>query len=745
MDRPRICRDYFVHIIAKDEVLLLSEREHFLLRAPIYSSLIPLLDGRNTVDEITALLRGTADERAIFLALSFLKEKQLLDSPLTPIDRRDAEFWNSLAFREKLPAFPVSVVTFGDVETGNLYNLLSDCGIPVEQNAPLTIVVTSDYLRPEMDQWNRSMLSENRPWIPVKSSGMEPWIGPLFRPYIGPCWECMAQRLKWNRSLEIAIQRKLKTDYPLLPSYRNPSTELVTFEILIAQIAKHFAGTGDSQLAEGLSVLRIQEHVLETHFVVRRPQCEACSKSRGTMIERKPVPLGSRIAISTCETGHRNCSPDETLRRYSKHVSPFTGVVRELRRLPPEAIPTPVYIAGHARKESSPDIHALLEERHLTNSGKGTTDAAAKASALGEAVERYSAFFQGNEPRIVSTYRELGNCAIHPYALLNFSEAQYRDRSDWNASAQRAAGEKPAVHRRCHVPKPFSEETRIEWTPVWSLTRQEFRYVPTAYCYFGYPQNREIAFCESDSNGNAAGNSIEEAILQGFLELVERDAVAIWWYNKVQRPALEIDFVNEPFFGRLKEFYRLHGGEFWVLDLTNDLEIPVFAALGRSFRSNQEKLSFGFGAHLEARTAIFRALTEMSQTQPYLLSGKEERENPMFREWWKRITTKSLPFLLPDRTLTQKKISEYPGISSEDLREEVNFCVETARKYNLETLVLDQTQPDIAMPVVKVMVPGLRHMLPRFGPGRLYDVPVKEGWLQHPVQESQLNDVPFLL
>jgi ribosomal protein S12 methylthiotransferase accessory factor len=44
--------------------------------------------------------------------------------------------------------------------------------------------------------------------------------------------------------------------------------------------------------------------------------------------------------------------------------------------------------------------------------------------------------------------------------------------------------------------------------------------------------------------------------------------------------------------------------------------------------------------------------------------------------------------------------------------------------------------------VVRVIVPGLRHFYRRFGPGRLYDVPVKMGLLDRPLQESELT--PFL-
>jgi ribosomal protein S12 methylthiotransferase accessory factor len=58
-------------------------------------------------------------------------------------------------------------------------------------------------------------------------------------------------------------------------------------------------------------------------------------------------------------------------------------------------------------------------------------------------------------------------------------------------------------------------------------------------------------------------------------------------------------------------------------------------------------------------------------------------------------------------------------------------------------LVLDQTRPDIGLHVAKVIVPGMRHMWKRLAPGRLYEVPVKMGWLQEPLTEEQLNSFPM--
>ena len=138
-------------------------------------------------------------------------------------------------------------------------------------------------------------------------------------------------------------------------------------------------------------------------------------------------------------------------------------------------------------------------------------------------------------------------------------------------------GSRTTISSRCRSIRT----AEIDWTPVWSLTSRESRYLPTAFCYFNAPQPDGEPFCIGDSNGNAAGNTLEEAVLQGFLELVERDAVALWWYNRVQRPEVDLESFGDPYLDRVRVYLREQGRELWVIDLTSDLKIPVFAALSR--------------------------------------------------------------------------------------------------------------------------------------------------------------------
>src|SRR6185503_12025757 len=128
------------------------------------------------------------------------------------------------------------------------------------------------------------------------------------------------------------------------------------------------------------------------------------------------------------------------------------------------------------------------------------------------------------------------------------------------------------------IPERFDSSREIAWTPAWSLTAGERRWLPTRFCYFGDHADADYVFCHGDSNGCAAGNTIEEAILQGLFELVERDAMAIFWYNRVPRPALALA-PGDPFVDAMLAWNASHGRTLWTLDLTTDLGIPAVLAL----------------------------------------------------------------------------------------------------------------------------------------------------------------------
>src|SRR5262249_21431508 len=98
------------------------------------------------------------------------------------------------------------------------------------------------------------------------------------------------------------------------------------------------------------------------------------------------------------------------------------------------------------------------------------------------------------------------------------------------------------------------------------------------------------------------------------------------------------------------------------------------------------------------------------------------------------------PYLVPTNGPAVQPASD-PTFGRLDTREQVAACVRTAERAGLDFLVLDQTRPDIEVPVARVIVPGLRHFYRRFAPGRLYDIPIKLKWRDRPVLEDDVNPI----
>ncbi|HEY9662953.1 MAG TPA: TOMM precursor leader peptide-binding protein, partial [Allocoleopsis sp.] len=425
--------------------------------------------------------------------------------------------------------------------------------VRVAENADIEIVLTDDYLQEGLRHYNQQALDSSRVWMLVKPVGTIVWLGPIFQPGKTGCWHCLAQRLQGNRPVEEFIQKRKNISTPLTPPLAAlPVTLQTALGMAATEVFKWIVQGENRRLAGVLVTHDTLALETQTHQLVKRPQCPTCGIQTIGGLNAKPLPvfLGHRKKPFLASGEHRLSSPEETLKKYQHHISPITGVVRELLKVDRDATGlTHTYVARHHFATLFDDLDALRQYTIGRSGGTAQTDQQAKCSSFCEAIERYSGVFQGNEIRQKSSYLKMENKAVHPNACINFSSLQYQKRQEWNSNHSNFS----EWFQR--VPEPFDEEREIEWTPVWSLTLQEFKYLPTAYCYYGYPASSKND-CWADSNGCAAGNTLEEAIVQGFMELVERDCVALWWYNRLQKSRVDLDSFDEPYFQALKDYYQ---------------------------------------------------------------------------------------------------------------------------------------------------------------------------------------------
>ncbi|MFB6983013.1 TOMM precursor leader peptide-binding protein [Streptomyces scopuliridis] len=610
---------------------------------------------------------------------------------------------------------------------------------PPGTEADLSLVLCDDYLSPGLREVDAGHRLAGTPWLLVGVGSAAPWIGPVFRPGDGPCWHCLATRLRGHRSSERPLQRALGLDGPpRRPHATLAAVRAIAVQLAVLEAAKWLAGV---RTASHGSVNTLDTLGLHTtaHPVARLPQCAVCGDP-GLVARRAGAPFVpvSRPKAVQDLNGHRALTPARMLERYGSLVDPVTGIIKEIRRAPGSPEFVNAFLSGQNLAMRSGTLAGLRAGLRSLSGGKGLTETEARTSALGEAVERYSGTRQGDEAVIRDSLHALGETAIHPNSCQLFDDRQLRDRERWNAGGSR-------LH---YVPPPFDTRRPTDWTPVWSLTGRTQRLLPTSMLYFGEEEAPD-GLC-ADSNGNAAGSSPEDALIQGFLELVERDAVALWWYNRTRQPGVALDAFGEPYIERLREGYRTVRREVWALDLTSDLGIPVIAALSRRTDKPAEDIVFGFGAHFDPRVALRRALTEMGQLLPLVSAvtpegGGYRIADPEPLEWWRRSTVANRPYLRADRGVPARGPRDWSYTPHCDLREDVTAITELTRSHGMELLVLDQSRPDLELPVVKVIVPGLRPFWPRFAPGRLYSTPVELGRCAEPTPYGQLNPIPLFV
>jgi ribosomal protein S12 methylthiotransferase accessory factor len=733
-DVPRFAPNFTVYVLPPDTVCLYSEDRKFFLHGELYCALAAAIGaGTKSFRQLVQELARRFPTDKIHEAFRRLLERRYLVASSRASSGLAAAYWASLGMppedaQKNLQKCRVRIQSLDVEGAKELEAALRGLGVRlVKGKADLTVTLVNDYLDSRLGGLNRQHLADRTPWVPVQPSGIFPLVGPILRPHKAACWNCLADRMIRNREVKGMLARGNARAVAVSPLARDPLGQSGV-QLAALEIAKAIATDYRTDLNDHIVSLDLLGSSVARHYVARRPQCPSCGRKKLRDPKRAPVPLelggGGKVVMTS--GGYRTVSPRATVARFRKHVSPLTGVISRLERIEVDLPLNASFYATHNFSAPAFSVHELRAGLTGGSFGKGSTAEQGEASALMEAIERYSGIYQGDEIRITKRFTDFApGDAIAPNDVMLYSDAQLGE-----GQAAMRAGE------HSHSPPPFDPNLEMEWSPVWSLRDRKFRYLPTGFLYFFY---RGPGAINADSNGCAAGNTLAEAIVQGFLELVERDAYAIWWYNRLQRPAVDLAHFEDSYIRDLQAQLGEHGRRLWVLDVTNDFKIPTFVGITHWMQDGKENIEFGSGAHFDARIALLRTLTELNQFLSIGLMGGGSGEKSSL-DGVTPLRLQEYPFLSPNGEASAHSASD-PKFSRLDTQEQVAACVEVVKRQGLDFMVLDQTRADIEVPVVRVVVPGMRHFYKRFAPGRLYDVPVKLGLRDWPTSEEDLNQI----
>ena len=315
--------------------------------------------------------------------------------------------------------------------------------------------------------------------------------------------------------------------------------------------------------------------------------------------------------------------------------------------------------------------------------GKGVTPIAARVSAIMEGLERYSAELQPVDDIIVGKYPVL----TEKYEILDPAELILPEGVDPDASL------------------PWSSCYEILFTDDGLLVLDELL-VPAASVYHPMPSLYYSVF-RTGTNGIASGNTIEEALFHALCEIIERDAWSVCESEKTA--GRMITDIDDPTISDLLRSFEEAGVAVILRDITSDIGLPTIAAVSDDLSlKDPTLLCLGMGTHSSPKIAVLRALTEVAQSRATQIHGA--REDATIADVRKQIgyeRTKRLNAKWFDETQTVR-FSELKDISADDFLDEIKNTIRLLNNVGLQTVILkDLTRPELNIPVVRAIVPGL--------------------------------------
>jgi ribosomal protein S12 methylthiotransferase accessory factor len=558
-------------------------------------------------------------------------------------------------------------------------------------------------------------------WVAIFPFGDAVVTGPLVQPLSPPCFHCF--ELRWlGISPSIALERAY-----------------------FAHLRRGgFRDGAVTAAAEAARLIGLATPVLASRFVGRAANRVALTDRE--LAETREGPLHGHPRCGVCAPpaalkGEHASAPSRQLWLESPHVRiDLSGSADELAAEPcglAAVVPPWPQVEGadlevlavSVARFAFPDPDEVDGPQENWCHGSALDPEEARFVAIVEAVERYSGL---SPPKagVWSSYANVRANAIDPRELPLFSQAQY---------------ERPGFPFA-----PFAPEQIVRWSWGYNLTRNRRQLIPTSAAWYGY----DDSLLGESSNGVAAHSSRGRALLNGILEVVERDAFMIHWLHRLSPPQFDIEQQNDDLVCALAHRVHAAGYEVRLLDLTTDLAIPVALAVG--FRTDRARpaLLIGAGAALRPEAALRHALSEL-YAATFSTGDSWIPHRSMEPRSVRTLSDHARAYAHPDW------LPRASFLWASDRRTEAS---RTGRDGNADALVdvirrlashghdvigVDITPSDVehhGLFIVRAIVPGLQPLAlgagPRLGGRRLYEAPVRMGYREAPAREADLNPDP---
>ncbi|GAA2132837.1 hypothetical protein GCM10009760_08280 [Kitasatospora kazusensis] len=518
-----------------------------------------------------------------------------------------------------------------------------------------------------------------------------PWGGSA---EAGPaCGQCLAMR--WQRLRSRTEREALETGsattavdsrWPVLTDYA-----------VDALWSLHQLVSGARSELPQVSRLDLETLQVRTFPLLGDPLCPHCADPapEGPVLPLRPRPKPS-------PDGYRLRTPESYALPAEALANPVCGVLGA-GTWADVTSPTTAPVAGSVFMRG----YAGLTD--VTWSGQANSFRRSRELAFLEGLERYAGTHRRRAGGLVTdSYRNLAGGALDPRDCGLYAPGTYRD--------------DPML-------SPFDPDRPIPWVQGWSLRDERPLLVPARLCYYsaGTAADNFVFEC---SNGCAIGSCLEEAVLFGLLELIERDSFLLGWYGGLRLTEIDLASCASPAVRAMVERAALQGYDVHAFDNRVDLAIPVVTGLAVRRDGGPGTLAFAAGAGFDPEGAVESAVSEILTYLPHLPRQVAERpaELAAMAEDFslvRRLPDHAALFGLPgmarhadgylDPAAVRPLDEVYGGWlkarpQSSDLLDDLRFCRDELVRAGFDVVVVDQTTPEqrrLGLRTVCTLVPGL--------------------------------------
>jgi ribosomal protein S12 methylthiotransferase accessory factor len=388
------------------------------------------------------------------------------------------------------------------------------------------------------------------------------------------------------------------------------------------------------------------------------------------------------------------------LRRLETFVSSYAGIVSDAHELLRRPGDLGLVRFGAVPTTSSELLGPSLAHLQGSSGGVGASRAEARAAAVGELLERYSASWTPPDS-VIATAEELGPEAVAPESFALFAPEQYAD---------------PAFPFAT-----FTRRTRLRWLRGFALPDGEPAWLPAQLVLLAQTlADGEPPLDDQSSSGLACGQTLEEAVLTGLFEVLERDAFLLAWLNRLSLPL--VDWHDDPELTRLaaRAFDPVRA-PYDVVDLSAFWGVPTMMGVVRGRPGDGAAVGVGAASAATPQAALVKALGEAFCVRTWLLYLREDNpwepvadpdavqsfsDHVCFYGDEDRLPRASFLWASPER----RRLDELPALAEEGPFGQIRELCARIGVRGYRAYAVDVTSPDVAaggLRVARAVVPGL--------------------------------------